>query len=115
MDSELNLRLLGMLVQSSYLMQTREKYCGQGRLFPVYLAAALYCFGTAAGVGLCADAQRRHDDLAGTARGRMWGVHRRRFADEKNIPQYHVRGTKNAVGFPAAFYFVQRSTFRVVM
>lgn len=32
MDSELNLRLLGMLVQSSYLMQTREKYRGQGRL-----------------------------------------------------------------------------------
>ena len=32
MDSELNLRLLGMLVQSSYLMQTRKKYRGQGRL-----------------------------------------------------------------------------------
>lgn len=32
MDSELNLRLLGMLVQSSYLMQTREKYRRQGRL-----------------------------------------------------------------------------------
>lgn len=32
MDNELNLRLLGMLLQSSYLMQTREKYRGQGRL-----------------------------------------------------------------------------------
>ena len=32
MDSELNLRLLGMMLQSSYLMQTREKYRGQGRL-----------------------------------------------------------------------------------
>ena len=32
MDSELNLRLLGMLVQRSYLMQTRKKYRGQGRL-----------------------------------------------------------------------------------
>lgn len=31
---------------------------GQGRLFPVYFAAALYRFGAAAGVGLCADAQR---------------------------------------------------------
>ena len=32
MDGELNLRLLGMVLQSSYLMQTREKYRGQGRL-----------------------------------------------------------------------------------
>lgn len=32
MDQALNLRLLGMLLQSSYLMQTREKYRGQGRL-----------------------------------------------------------------------------------
>ena len=32
MDNELNLRLLGMMLQSSYLMQTREKYRGQGRL-----------------------------------------------------------------------------------
>ena len=32
MDKELNLRLLGMLLQSAYLMQTREKYRGQGRL-----------------------------------------------------------------------------------
>ena len=32
MDNELNLRLLGMLLQSAYLMQTREKYRGQGRL-----------------------------------------------------------------------------------
>ena len=32
MDNELNLRLLGMVLQSSYLMQTREKYRGQGRL-----------------------------------------------------------------------------------
>lgn len=32
MDNELNLRLLGMILQSSYLMQTREKYRGQGRL-----------------------------------------------------------------------------------
>lgn len=32
MDSELNLRLLGMFLQSSYLMQTREKFRGQGRL-----------------------------------------------------------------------------------
>lgn len=32
MDNELNLRLLGMLVQSSYLMQTKEKFRGQGRL-----------------------------------------------------------------------------------
>ena len=32
MDSELNLRLLGMMLQNSYLMQTREKYRGQGRL-----------------------------------------------------------------------------------
>lgn len=32
MDNELNLRLLGMMLQSSYLMQTREKFRGQGRL-----------------------------------------------------------------------------------
>jgi len=32
MDSELNLRLLGMLHQISYLMQTQEKFRGQGRL-----------------------------------------------------------------------------------
>lgn len=32
MNAELNLRLLGMMQQSSYLMQTREKYRGQGRL-----------------------------------------------------------------------------------
>ncbi|MDD7390568.1 MAG: MarR family transcriptional regulator [Lachnospiraceae bacterium] len=32
MDDNLNLRLLGMLLQTSYLMQTREKYRGQGRL-----------------------------------------------------------------------------------
>ena len=32
MDNELNLHLLGMMLQSSYLMQTREKYRGQGRL-----------------------------------------------------------------------------------
>lgn len=41
MDSELNLRLLGMLVQSSYLMQTREKYRGQGRLLIL-----LYLYGS---------------------------------------------------------------------
>lgn len=32
MDNELNLRLLGMMHQISYLMQTQEKYRGQGRL-----------------------------------------------------------------------------------
>ena len=32
MDKELNLRLLGMMHQISYLMQTQEKYRGQGRL-----------------------------------------------------------------------------------
>ncbi len=32
MDKKLNLRLLGMLLQSSYVLQTREKYRGQGRL-----------------------------------------------------------------------------------
>lgn len=32
MNSELNLRLLGMMHQISYLMQTREKYRGQGRI-----------------------------------------------------------------------------------
>lgn len=32
MDNELNLRLLGMLHQISYLMQTQEKFRGQGRL-----------------------------------------------------------------------------------
>ena len=32
MDDGLNLRLLGAMVQSSYVMQTREKYRGQGRL-----------------------------------------------------------------------------------
>ena len=32
MDSELNLRLLGMMHQISYLMQTQEKFRGQGRL-----------------------------------------------------------------------------------
>ena len=32
MDQELNLRLLGMLLQISYLMQTREKRRGRGRL-----------------------------------------------------------------------------------
>ena len=32
MDNKLNLRLLGMMLQSSYIMQTREKYRGQGRL-----------------------------------------------------------------------------------
>lgn len=42
MDSELNLRLLGMMLQSSYLMQTREKYRGQGRLLILlYLHGAL--------------------------------------------------------------------------
>ena len=32
MDSELDLRLLGMMHQISYLMQTQEKFRGQGRL-----------------------------------------------------------------------------------
>ena len=32
MDNELNLRLLGMMRQISYLMQTKEKCRGQGRL-----------------------------------------------------------------------------------
>lgn len=32
MDQKLNLRLLGMLLQSAYLMQTRESHRGQGRL-----------------------------------------------------------------------------------
>lgn len=32
MDDKLNLRLLGMMHQISYLMQTQEKYRGQGRL-----------------------------------------------------------------------------------
>ena len=32
MDKELNLRLLGMMHQISYLMQTQEKFRGQGRL-----------------------------------------------------------------------------------
>ena len=32
MDSKLNLRLLGMMHQISYLMQTQEKFRGQGRL-----------------------------------------------------------------------------------
>lgn len=32
MDSELNLRLLGMMHQIAYLMQTQEKFRGQGRL-----------------------------------------------------------------------------------
>ena len=32
MDSELNLRLLGMMHQISYLVQTQEKFRGQGRL-----------------------------------------------------------------------------------
>ena len=32
MDNGLNLRLLGAMIQSSYVMQTREKYRGQGRL-----------------------------------------------------------------------------------
>ena len=32
MDSELNLRLLGMMHQISHLMQTQEKFRGQGRL-----------------------------------------------------------------------------------
>lgn len=32
MDQELNLRLLGMLLQSAYLLQTRESHRGQGRL-----------------------------------------------------------------------------------
>ena len=32
MDSELNLRLLGMMHQISYLMQIQEKFRGQGRL-----------------------------------------------------------------------------------
>lgn len=32
MDSELNLHLLGMMHQISYLMQTQEKFRGQGRL-----------------------------------------------------------------------------------
>lgn len=32
MDDELNLRLLGAMIQSSYVMQAREKYRGQGRL-----------------------------------------------------------------------------------
>ena len=32
MDNELNLRLLGMMHQISYLMQTKEKRRGQGRL-----------------------------------------------------------------------------------
>ena len=32
MDNELNLRLLGMMHHSSYLMQTQEKFRGQGRL-----------------------------------------------------------------------------------
>lgn len=32
MDNELNLRLLGMMHQISYLMQTQEKFRGQGRL-----------------------------------------------------------------------------------
>ena len=32
MDQELNLRLLGMLLQSAYLLQTREGRRGQGRL-----------------------------------------------------------------------------------
>lgn len=42
MDNELNLRLLGMVLQSSYLMQTREKYRGQGRLLILlYLHGAL--------------------------------------------------------------------------
>ena len=42
MDDELNLRLLGMMLQSSYLMQTREKYRGQGRLLILlYLHGAL--------------------------------------------------------------------------
>lgn len=42
MDNELNLRLLGMMLQSSYLMQTREKYRGQGRLLILlYLNGAL--------------------------------------------------------------------------
>lgn len=42
MDNELNLRLLGMILQSSYLMQTREKYRGQGRLLILlYLNGAL--------------------------------------------------------------------------
>ena len=42
MDDELNLRLLGMMLQSSYLMQAREKYRGQGRLLILlYLHGAL--------------------------------------------------------------------------
>ena len=42
MDDELNLRLLGLMLQSSYLMQTREKYRGQGRLLILlYLHGAL--------------------------------------------------------------------------
>lgn len=42
MDDELNLRLLGMMLQSSYLVQTREKYRGQGRLLILlYLHGAL--------------------------------------------------------------------------
>lgn len=42
MDNKLNLRLLGMMLQSSYLMQTREKYRGQGRLLILlYLHGAL--------------------------------------------------------------------------
>ena len=32
MDNKLNLRLLGMMHQISYLMQTQEKFRGQGRL-----------------------------------------------------------------------------------
>lgn len=32
MDDGLNLRLLGAMIQISYVMQTREKYRGQGRL-----------------------------------------------------------------------------------
>lgn len=32
MDNELNLRLLGMMHQISHLMQTQEKFRGQGRL-----------------------------------------------------------------------------------
>lgn len=32
MNNELNLRLLGMMHQISYLMQTQEKFRGQGRL-----------------------------------------------------------------------------------
>ena len=41
MEDELNLRLLGMMQQISYLMQTREKRRGRGRLLIL-----LYLYGT---------------------------------------------------------------------